>query len=128
LIRKRLVGVCANESFNLADSSPFGATIAVIFVGLGFASIYPLTVEKIGNRLPDYHPGFYNGMFSLGLLGGFLVPALAGSLAAKSDVQIVMLLPLSGSIMVLTIFIAISIESREARQGIRTDAAPSGPS
>ena len=35
----------------------FGAMMGILFVGAGFASIYPLVVEKIAHRFPYYHPG-----------------------------------------------------------------------
>jgi len=55
--------------------------MGILFVGAGFASIYPLVVEKIGNRFPYYHPGFYNGIFSLGITGGLLAPWILGYVA-----------------------------------------------
>jgi hypothetical protein len=36
----------------------FGAVMGILFVGAGFASIYPLVVEKIAHRFPYYHPRF----------------------------------------------------------------------
>ncbi len=90
----------------------FGATIGVIFAGAGFASIYPLVVEKIGSRFPNYHPGFYNGIFSLALTGGFLAPCALSYFALSSGVQIVMLLPVFGSVMVLVLLVAIWLERR----------------
>ena len=83
--------------------------------------------NTIGNRFPDYHPGFYNGIFSLALTGGFLAPCALGYFASWAGVQIVMLLPLFGSIMVLILMIAIWMESRLERQGIRSIPSPSGP-
>ena len=53
-------------------NNAFGASAGVLMVGLGFASIYPLVVEKIGARFPYYHPGLFNGIFSIGLTGGGL--------------------------------------------------------
>jgi MFS family permease len=109
-------------------ATPFGASAGIVFVGAGFASIYPLVAEKINHRFPNYHPGFYNGIVSLALTGGFLAPCMLGYLASWSGVRIVMLLPLFGTIMVLLLFAAISVESRGLRQGIRTSPSPRGPS
>ncbi len=114
-------------ALSLTDSR-FGALIGVIFVGAGFSSIYPLVAEKIGHRFPDYHPGLYNGIFSIALTGAFLAPCTLGFLASFSGVQVVPLLPLFGSIMVLLLLAAIWVESRAEAQGIRTDPRPSGPS
>ncbi len=106
---------------------PFGAMIGTICTGLGFASIYPLILEKIGDRFPHYHPGLYNGIFSLALTGAFLAPCILGYVAAWAGVQIVMLLPLFGSVMVLLVFTALWLQTRPAGYGIRTEPSPSGP-
>ena len=104
----------------------FKATIGIVFVGAGFASIYPLVVERIGNRFPNYHPGFYNGIFSLAFAGGFLAPCALAYFALLYGVEVVMLLPLFGSIMVLVLLTAIWVEVRLERQGIRTQPSPGG--
>ncbi len=44
-------------------SSVIGAGAAVVFIGAGFASIYPLVAEKVGRRY-GAHPGFYLTAFS----------------------------------------------------------------
>lgn len=107
--------------------NPFGAMTGIVFVGSGFAAIYPLVVEKLGNRFPDYHPGFYNGVFSLALTGAFFAPCTLGYFASRSGIQVVMLLPLFGTIMVLLLLVAIRVVSRLERQGMRTEPSPSGP-
>ena len=89
----------------------FGAIIGAIFVGAGFAPIYPIVVEKIGNRFPHYHPGFFNGIFSLALTGGMLAPALLGYLAEFAGIQIVIVLPMLGSCLVLLLVLLIWLEA-----------------
>ena len=51
----------------IATDNRFGAISGVLLVGAAFAPIYPLMVEKIGDRFPSYHPGQYNGIFSLAM-------------------------------------------------------------
>src|SRR5579864_7010907 len=51
-------------SMLLLTNNRFGAIVGILMVGGAFAPIYPLVVENIGNRFPNYHPGFYNGIFS----------------------------------------------------------------
>ena len=60
----------------------FGAATGVLFLGVGYASIYPLVSEAIGRRFPYYHPGFFNGIFSFALVGGLLAPATLGYAAS----------------------------------------------
>ena len=69
---------------------------ACFFLGAGYASIYPLVAEAIGRRFPYYHPGFFNGIFSLALVGGLLAPATLGYAAARWGVGVVIGIPLSG--------------------------------
>ena len=90
----------------------FGAVMGILFVGAGFASIYPLVVEKIAHRFPYYHPGFYNGLFSLAMTGGFLAPWLLGYFAEAWGIQAVMILPLLGTFMVFLLVLLIMLEAK----------------
>jgi hypothetical protein len=81
-------------------------------LGGSFAPIYPLVVEKIGNRFPSYHPGFYNGIFSLAMAGGLLAPCALGYFAWLLDVRAVMALPLVGSGIVFLLLGLIWLEER----------------
>lgn len=90
----------------------FGAIFGTLLVGFGFAPIYPLVVEKIGARFPHYHPGFFNGIFSLALTGGMLAPATLGYATEYFGIQIVMVLPLAGSCAVVLLVLVIWLESK----------------
>ena len=91
----------------------FGAITGVFFLGAGYASIYPLVAEAIGRRFPYYHPGFFNGIFSLAMLGGLLAPATLGYLAAAAgDVRVVIGIPLLGTFIVIALLLLIRLESK----------------
>ncbi|MBZ5635004.1 MAG: hypothetical protein LAO55_17930 [Acidobacteriia bacterium] len=90
----------------------FGAITGVLLVGLAFAPIYPLVVEKIGHRFPYYHPGFYNGIFSLAMAGGLLTPGVMGYIASVYGLRMIMLMPLIGSVVVFVLLLLIWLESR----------------
>ena len=60
----------------------FGAASGVLFVGAGYASVFPLVAEAIGRRFPYYHPGVFSGIFSVALMGGLLAPASIGYAAS----------------------------------------------
>lgn len=90
----------------------FGAVMGILFVGAGFASIYPLVVEKIAHRFPYYHPGFYNGLFSLAMTGGFLAPWMLGYFAEEWGIQAVMTLPLLGTFLVFLLALLIMLEAK----------------
>jgi len=93
-------------------NNQFGAGTAVVLLGAGFASIYPLLAERIGTRFPYYHPVFFSGIFSFALFGGLIAPATLGYAAAEWDVGIVVALPLLGTCMVTLLLLLIWLESK----------------
>lgn len=92
----------------------FGATVGILFAAGGFAVIYPLVVEKIETRFPYFHPGFFNGIFSVAIIGGLLAPATVGYAAHFLGIGVVMGLPLLGTVMVLVLLLLILLEARLA--------------
>lgn len=90
----------------------FGAVSGVLFVGAGFAMIYPLAVARIGYRFPYFHPGLFNGVFSFAMLGGLLAPWTVGHFADLWGIGVVMMLPLLGTVMVSLLLALIWLEAR----------------
>jgi FHS family glucose/mannose:H+ symporter-like MFS transporter len=90
----------------------FGAVSGILLVGAGFAAIYPLLAELIGSRFPYYHPGFFNGIFSIASTGGLLAPWTLGLYANRWGIRVVMLLPLLGAcaVLVLTVLIWVYVK------------------
>jgi MFS transporter, FHS family, glucose/mannose:H+ symporter len=95
-------------------NNSFGATTGVLLIGGGYASIYPLVAEAIGRRFPYYHPGFFNGIFSVAMVGGLLAPATLGYAASEFGVGVVMGIPLLGTCMVVFLLLMIWLESKLA--------------
>jgi len=93
-------------------NNEFGAAVGVLLAGVGFAAIYPLVVEMIGARFPYYHPGIFNGIFSIAVTGGLLAPATLGYLAEWLGVSAVMWLPMAGTAMVLALVLLIWLEAK----------------
>lgn len=91
----------------LLTNNLFGAGAGVLLVGGGFAAVYPLVVEKIGDRFPYYHPGFFNGIFSFALTGGLLAPWTLGIYAHWWGIRVVMILPLVGACTVFVLLVLI---------------------
>jgi fucose permease len=94
---------------SLASSMP-EAWLAVILIGAGFAPIYPLVAESLDDRF-SYHPGFYNGIFSVAITGAMLAPWLLGYVDGYFGTRYVMLLPALGSIAVLVVALLIMLEA-----------------
>jgi fucose permease len=95
-----------------STDNEFGAAMGALFLGAGYASIYPLVAEAIGRRFPYYHPGFFNGIFSLALVGGLLAPATLGYAAEAVGVGVVIGVPLVGTFLVMTLLLLIWLESK----------------
>ena len=93
-------------------NNQFGAWFGTLLVGFGFAPIYPLVVEKIGARFPYYHPGFFNGIFSVGLTGGMLAPATLGYASELFGIRVVMALPAIGTAIVVILVLVIWAEAK----------------
>lgn len=90
----------------------FGATTAVLFLGAGYASIYPLVTEALGHRFSYFHPGFFNGIFSFALVGGLVAPATLGYAASEFGVGVVIGIPLLGTFLVMILLLLIWLESK----------------
>jgi fucose permease len=95
-----------------STDNAFGAATGALFVGAGYASIYPLVAEAIGRRFPYYHPGFFSGIFSMAQVGGLLAPATLGYAAARWGVGVVIGIPLLGTCMVMVLLLLIWLESK----------------
>lgn len=93
----------------------FGASSGVLFVGAGFAAIYPVVAEMIGDRFPYYHPGFFNGIFSFASTGGWLAPWTMGIYTHLWGIRVVVLLPVLGSCAVLVLAILLLLYARLTR-------------
>jgi FHS family glucose/mannose:H+ symporter-like MFS transporter len=107
----------------IVTNNRFGAVSGILLLAAAFAPIYPLVIEKIGRRFPYYHPGFYNGIFSLAMAGGLLAPSMLGYFASEWDVRVVMGIPLAGSAVVFVLLCLIWLESRLS-SAARDTAAP----
>lgn len=95
-----------------STNNQFGAIMGILLLGGGFAPIYPLVVERIAHRFPYYHPGFYNGIFSFAITGGFLAPWTLGYFTNAWGIQAVMIVPLLGMCMVFLLVLLIMLEAK----------------
>lgn len=112
LLMSSVVSAMLGSVILTSTTNRFGAVMGILFVGLGFAAIYPLVVEKISGRFPYYHPGFYNGIFSLAFTGGLLAPWMLGYLADYWGIQAIFIGPLLGTILVFFLSLLILLEAK----------------
>lgn len=106
-------------------ASMIEAWIAVVVIGAGFAPVYPLIAETLDDRF-RYHPGFYNGLFSIAITGAMCTPWLLGYVDAYLGVQYVMLVPAIGSAIVLVLAVLIRLEARMMSEPV-TGESKTGP-
>lgn len=105
-----------------------GAWAAVVVIGAGFAPIYPLVAENLDDRF-SYHPGFYNGIFSIAITGAMSAPWLLGYVAEYLGIRYVMLIPALGSIAVFVLALLIMFEAHvmgRANTGTASSATAGG--
>jgi hypothetical protein len=96
--------------------SAVGAGLATVVTGFAFAPIYALVAEKIGHRF-DYEPGFFNGIFSLAVTGGMLMPWALGFAGYYVGMQYVLIIPAFGTVAVLILVLLIMLEAKLMRAG-----------
>lgn len=98
-----------------------GAAIGLVFTALGYSAVFPLIVEKIGDRFSEYHASLFHGVFGLAMMGGFLAPALGGWLAQEFGEVYAMRVPLAASFLVFVLLAAIWLEAKlSVRQALRS--------
>ncbi len=127
----RLLASCAGAAllgclFLFSTSGLGGAILGVLLLGGGLGALYPLTVTMIGEKFPYYHPGFFNGLFSLSLIGGMFAPWLIGHMAQAGGIQWAVVVPALGVIMVLLLQCGILLEARLG-SGFPAPPPPVGP-
>ena len=90
----------------------FGAVMGVVFVGAGYASIYPVMIRKIAQRFSEYRAGVYKVLFSFAIAGGLLAPWSLGFFASAWGIEAVMIVPLLGPCIVFVLMLLILLEAK----------------
>lgn len=94
----------------------FGAVVAILLLGAGFAPIYPLVAATIGRRFSYYQPGFFNGIFSVAVAGGLLAPWLLGEIAGRTGIWAVATFPAIGTCMTMLMLGLIRMHAKVTGQ------------
>lgn len=115
--RRRLLLVSAGLSwvgvltFGGADNS-WGALLGLTMTAMGFSFVYPLLVERVGNRFKEFHSNLFHGIFGLGMVGGILAPAVIAFWANVSTETSAMTVPLLCSLMVFVLLLLLWVEAK----------------
>jgi fucose permease len=89
-----------------------GAVMGLSLSAIGFSFIYPLLVERIGSRFREFHSSLFHGIFGIGMLGGFLAPAVIAFWANLSSESSAMTVPLWCSLMVFLLLLMLWVEAK----------------
>jgi MFS family permease len=89
--------------------------VGAICLGAGLGALYPVTLGMIGERFRNYHPGFFNGLLSLSLMGGMLAPWSVGLLAHSWGIEWAVWVPALGIGMVYLLLAVLVLEERLSR-------------
>lgn len=92
----------------IVAKGPALGIFAVMLAGLAFAPIFPTLVGvTFGKFDPSLYGSILGVMFSIGLLGGTLVPKFIGNISVNSTVQqgLLILAVMAGILLILSLFI-----------------------
>jgi FHS family glucose/mannose:H+ symporter-like MFS transporter len=101
--------------FLLATTARGGAVVGTLLFSSGLGALSSLTIGLIAQRFRYYHPGFFNGFFSLSLIGGMLSPWLVGHLADAWSIEWAIRVPALGCLAVYVLLAVVLLEARLAR-------------
>jgi fucose permease len=97
----------------LAESA--GAAIAgVVLVGLGFASIYPVTLGFAGSRFEHISGTAFGILFTIALTGGMTMPWLVGQLAAARGLRFALWTAAANCLAIVLLQLVVSRLGRRA--------------
>jgi fucose permease len=104
-----LVSLVGLVGLLLADNRTF-ALVSIVFVGLGFANIFPLVFSIAVNRMPE-RSNEITGLMITAIVGGAVLPPLMGILADYTSVTLGFLVPLAAALY-LTYVSLVSLKLR----------------
>ncbi|HSA96114.1 MAG TPA: MFS transporter [Acidobacteriota bacterium] len=126
LAASRLVRRVRNETLILGSAAlglaaailmalaPSGAAAAAgaLFIGLGFAAIYPTALAVVGGRFAALSGTAFSVVIAVGLAGGMLSPWLAGRIAEASSLRQGLVIPVVNCAMIIVLAILVGRELR----------------
>jgi len=132
IVASRIVGVLGNARLVLSSallamaaaavlrftSSGALAAASVLFIGLGFAAIYPTVLAVVGNLFPRFSGTAFGFVIAVSLVGGMLAPWIVGRLAQLSGLRQGLVVPLINCAMIIVLQLSIMrvMKRRTGRQ------------
>jgi len=110
-----LLSLAAVAGLLLAPSQKFAA-LAVVFIGLGFAAIFPTTLAQAGGTFAELSGTAFSVIFVVALAGGMTCPWLVGKIAQSHTVEAGMGIAIFNCAMIALLQVAIWIRNSWAQQ------------
>lgn len=97
-----LLLICASFGAALLSSTDnrFGSIWGITMLSAAFSIVYPLLAQQLGQKLSNYHPDFFHGIFALAAIGGLFAPASLGLIADFFGIRMLVAIPFFGSLVV----------------------------
>src|SRR5690606_3652182 len=101
--------------FGLIFSNSFVLTlIGILFVGLGFANIFPLIFSITIDYMPA-HTNALSGLMVSAIIGGAFIPPVMGMVADRFSIQIAFVVPVLSVLYLLCVAIVNHINVGKAK-------------
>ena len=102
------VGASAGMAILLAAHSQSVAGAGIAIVGLGFASIYPVTLGFAGSRFEAYSGSVFGILFAIALVGGMTLPWAVGQIAQAHGLRTALAIVTGDCVMIFLLQMVIS--------------------
>lgn len=97
----------------LAARSEAGASVGIVLIGLGFASIYPVSLGFAGSRYEERSGTAFGILFSIALTGGMTMPWAVGQISAVHGLRRGLLLAAANALMIFVLQLLVSRADRK---------------
>ncbi len=98
----------------LTASGTWGAGAGAVLIGLGFASIYPVTLGLAGSRFQELSGTVFGILFSIALVGGMMMPWMVGQVAAAWGLRLALWIAAANCGGIILLQLAVSRLARRA--------------
>jgi fucose permease len=106
ILLSAVFSLCAAVLMVLSPSK-FLAGLAAVFLGLGFAAVFPTTLAVVGGAFPRFSGTAFSVVFVVAILGGMTSPWLVGKIAHAYSLKQGMFIPIVNCSMIVLIQILI---------------------
>jgi MFS transporter, FHS family, glucose/mannose:H+ symporter len=108
------LGSAAGVILLLVSPGMIAAVVAVVVIGLSFASIFPTTLGIAGSKCEDYSGTAFGILFAIALTGGMILPWAVGQVADAYGLRLALVIPAMNAAMIFLLQLLIWKKDRSA--------------